>query len=159
MPLFQSRLFLRIINKNREIYFLKIITLAVAFACTTLITLFSLNEFGFDKFHDDAQAIFRVIQKNTSDSHSGNRLSVNIPPWIVRSVQTNDSLNLAKVKSMNDLSVFTKEGIVHHQKIHAADPAIVHLFTFDILHGSAAQFGDRNRILLSESAAVRYFKT
>ena len=159
MRLLQSRLFLRIINKNREIYFLKIITLAVAFACTTLIILFSLNEFGFDEFHQNANSVFRVIQKNTSDSHSGNRLSVNIPSYIVRELQTNDSLNLSRLKSMNDVSVFTKEGTAHHQKIHAADAAITELFSFDILSGSLKEFANRNEILLSESAALRYFKS
>src|SRR5688572_280888 len=116
MGLLQSRLFLRIINKNREIYFLKIITLAVSFACTTLILLFSLNEFGFDEFHQNANSVFRVIQKNTDPNHNGNRLSVSIPSYIVRELQTNDSLNLARLKSMNDLSVFTKKGASHHQK-------------------------------------------
>src|SRR5687767_3842802 len=121
MPLFQSRLFLRIINKNREIYFLKILILAVAFACSTLIILFSLNEFGYDEFHHDANSIFRVLQRNNNESFSGNRLSVSIPPTIFNSLKSkSDSLILSQVKILKEVSVFTKQGVSHHQKVHAA---------------------------------------
>jgi putative ABC transport system permease protein len=157
MPLFQSRLFLRIIKRNREIYFLKIITLAVAFACTTLITLFSLNEFGFDQFHQDAQSIFRVLQKNTSDTHSGNRLSVLIPQQAITAFQANDSLVVSRVKAMNEVSIFAKEGVSHHQKIHAADSTIINIFSFELTGGSLKDFN--NGVLLSESAARKYFGT
>ena len=157
MPFFQSRLFLRIISKNREIYFLKITTLAVAFACTTLITLFSLNEFGFDEFHQDAHSVFRIIQKNISDTHSGNRLSVLIPPQVITAFQSNDSLTVSRVKAMNEVSVFTDGGVSHHQKIHAADSTITRIFSFELTHGTLKDFN--NGILLSESAALIYFKT
>ena len=75
MALIHSQLFLRIIAKNREVYFLKIVTLAIAFACSTLILLFTFHEFGHDKFHKDHRSIFRVLQKNSDVSYSGNRLS------------------------------------------------------------------------------------
>ena len=61
MALIHSQLFLRIIAKNREVYFLKIVTLAIAFACSTLILLFTFHEFGHDKFHKDHRSIFRVL--------------------------------------------------------------------------------------------------
>ena len=79
MPFFQSRLFFRIVSHNREVYGLKIITLAIAFASTTLIVLFSLNEFGYDCFHRDANAVVRVLQRNGGETVSGNRLSNRIP--------------------------------------------------------------------------------
>ena len=61
MALIHTQLFLRIIAKSREVYFLKIVTLAIAFACSTLILLFTFHEFGHDKFHKDYSSIFRVL--------------------------------------------------------------------------------------------------
>ena len=160
MPLFQSRLFLRIINRNREIYFLKILTLAVAFACSTLIILFSLNEFGYDEFHHDANSIFRVLQRNSNESFSGNRLSVSIPPNIFNSLKSNsDSLILSRVKILKDVSVFTTQGVYHHQKVHAADSTITSIFSFDVLQGSIQEYDKGNSAMLSATAANQYFGT
>ena len=160
MPQFQSRLFLRIIKKNREIYFLKILTLAVAFACTTLITLFSLNEFGYDEFHGNVNSVFRVLQRNNNESFSGNRLSASIPPNIYNSLKSNsDSLIVSRMKIMNELSIFTKHGVSHHQKIHAADSAITSIFSFDVLSGSIQEFNNDNTAIVSATAAKQYFGT
>jgi putative ABC transport system permease protein len=160
MPLLPSRLFLRIIHKNREIYFLKILTLAVAFACSTLIIVFSLNEFGYDEFHRDANSVFRVVQRNNNESFSGNRLSVSIPPTIFKSLKSNsDSLSVSRVKIMSEISVFTERGVSHHQKVHAADTSISTIFSFDNLYGSIQEFGQRNSAIVSATAAKEYFGT
>src|SRR5690349_10954166 len=104
MSLFPSKLFLRIAYKNREAYLLKIITLSITLACAILITLFSLNEFGFDRFHHDSHAVFRVLQHNNAAAYSGNRLSNNIPSNVFLSIQSHskDSVRSSRVKIMND---------------------------------------------------------
>jgi putative ABC transport system permease protein len=156
----QSRLFIRIVNKNREAYFLKIITLAVAFACSTLIILFSLNEFGYDEFHHDSNSVFRVLEKNTGESFSGNRLSTIIPSKVFESLKSNtDSLVVSRVKIMNELSIFTEKGVSHHQKIHAADFTLTTIFSFDLVDGSFENFNGNKTIILSASAAQQYFGT
>ena len=69
------RLFLRIINRNRDVYILKILTLSVAFTCAIVISLFVINEMGYDKFHSSADSVFRVLLKNNSETFFGNRYS------------------------------------------------------------------------------------
>ena len=54
----QSRLFIRIISKNREVYLLKVITLSVAFACSVLIGIFS-----FAAVVANAQVVSKGVQK------------------------------------------------------------------------------------------------
>src|SRR5579872_975615 len=100
MSLFQTRLFFRIVARNREVYFLKIATLAIAVACTTLIILFSINEFGYDRFHQNYKSLFRVLQKNNNESYGGNRLSNKIPPDVFTTLRsiTSDSLIISRVK-------------------------------------------------------------
>ncbi len=160
MYLLKTRLFLRFISTNREVYFLKIITLAIGFASSVLIILFALNEFGFDRFHSESETIFRVLQKNTDDEFSGNRLANNIPEKVFSVIKTNatDSSGLSRVKVMDELSVRAHEKVYHDQKIHAADPAITNILTFDFLDGYAIDFRDNaTPILLSSSSAIKYF--
>jgi putative ABC transport system permease protein len=155
----QSRLFLRIISKNREIYFLKTITLSIAFACSVLISLFSFNEFGYDRFHYKSEEIFRVIQRNNQDNHSGNRLSTKIPWSVFESLsKSTDSLTVARVKILNSVSVVSRGQYRHDQKIHAVDSTLLSIFTFTILDGSLENFQvDEPTLLLSEKMSNQYF--
>lgn len=160
MRLFPLRFFLRIASRNREVYLLKVVTLAVAFASSSLVILFSLAEFRYDRFHQDANSIFRIIKKTTSDSHNGNRLSAKIPSdvyetFISRSVER---LALSRVTIMNSLTVAGDAEGIFYGKVHAADGAIKDIFSFKVLDGSIEDFAKSDRqAILSSSIAQRIF--
>jgi putative ABC transport system permease protein len=162
MSRLQSRLFYRIISRNRELYFLKIITLAIALACTTLVTLFSLNEFGYDRFHDHAESAVRIVQRNAGETFSGNRHSNRIPLKAFTAWQSRagDSLLLARVKVMDELGIVAEKKDYRHQKIHAADAGIIDIFSFTVLDGSRKDFSGKSRaVMLSATASAKYFGT
>jgi putative ABC transport system permease protein len=157
-----SKLFARLIWQNREIYLLKIITVAVAFASAILITLFSLEEFEYDTFHKNSGQVFRMLQKNTDEAYRRNRFSSKIPTEIfhqLKSPRFNDSLFVARVKNMKDVTVLPEHTPHANQKIHACDAGIVSVFSFEITNGSAAHFNSSSGPLgmLSEKAAIQYF--
>lgn len=154
------RLFLRIVNRNRDVYILKILTLSVAFACAIVISLFVFNEFGYDRFHNNSDLAFRVLQKNNSDGFIGNRISNQIQRKVVNSLSSTlrDSLTLSAVKVMDGLVIIAGDKTWHGQKLHSADPSIKDIFTFDIAQGDLANFSaDNPAIILSSSASVQYF--
>jgi putative ABC transport system permease protein len=164
MPGQNSRLFARLISKNREPYALKILTLATAFASSVLIILFSLHEFGFDKFYHEPETVFRVVQKNTDEHYSGNRLSVKIPPEIINHLNRDaykDSLQIARVKIMNAVTVVVNNKAFADQKIHAADADIINIFSFKIIDGHDEDFNASKEIvaMLSARAAEHYTGT
>jgi putative ABC transport system permease protein len=154
------RLFLRIVERNRDVYILKILTLSVAFACTIVISLFVSNEFGYDRFHSSSELNFRILQKNTSDGFVGNRYSNQIDGKIVTTLSSifGDSLTLASVKVMDGLSIMTGDKTWHGEKLHSADPAIKNIFTFDVAQGHLTNFPSGvPSIILSTSASTQYF--
>lgn len=139
---------------------LKIITLAVAFASTILVALFSINEFRYDRFHPAAQNIFRVTQQNNLEAYSGNRLSSKIPFPVYQTLVTRsaDSIVVARVKIMNDMDVATDQQLYHDQKIHSIDTSLLSVFSFDIIDGSLNDFkANEPTVLLSEKISVQYF--
>jgi putative ABC transport system permease protein len=159
MPLFQSRLFFRIISKNKEVYLLKIISLAIAFACSTLVILFSLNEFGYDRFHQNSNSLFRILQRNTSETFSGNRLSCKIPFEVFNALRKRDSMVVSRVKVMNEVSVLSLHQTFHDQRMYMADPVITSIFSFEIIDGSIEKFKEKGTTILSSSTAKRFFGT
>ena len=158
---YQHRLFFRLILKNREIYLLKILSLAIAFACSTLVTLFSINEFGYDRFHREANQVFRILQRNDNPAYEWNRLSARIPAheyntWNVSS----DSLLLARVKILKNVSLATDAKLSREQTIHAVDPSLTNIFSFQVVNGSETEFGSNaNNAMISSSAAFSWFGT
>lgn len=159
---FQTRLFLRIIGKSRETYFLKIVTLAIAFACATLILLFSISEFGYDKFHREYDFVFRVLQRNNSESYIGNRFSNKIPFDVFNVLKSinSDSLTTSRVKLLDKVDVLAGDQLFSDSKLYAADPYISNIFSFDILNGSLKEFQEKERtVILSSSVSNKYFGT
>ncbi len=158
-----SRLFTRLLSRNREVYALKVITLAIAFASSVLVTLFSLNEFGYDKFHEDPGKVFRVLQKNTDEHYSGNRLSAKIPDEVIERMRgaSGDSIVVSRVKIMNKVTVLSGNKRFHDRKIHGADPSISRVFSFRIIDGNAKNFNTSHGIsvMLSSQAALDYTGT
>lgn len=159
---FHTRLFLRIIAKSREAYFLKIITLAIAFACATLILLFAISEFGYDKFHREYDLVFRVLQRNNSESYIGNRFSNKIPFDVFNALKSinSDSLITSRVKLLDKVDVLAGDHLFNDSKLYAADPDISNIFSFDILNGSLIEFQEKERtVILSSSVSKKYFGT
>lgn len=160
MAIFQTRLFFRIVRKSPEVYLLKIITLAFAFACSTRIILFSINEFGYDRFHTNHHSVFRMLKRNNQASYEGNRLSNRIPPEIFAALRkrAGDSILLSRVKVMNDLNIATGSGIFHNQRLYAADGEITDILSFDVVEGSLREYHqDEGTVIISVSTAQSIF--
>src|ERR1700681_4208012 len=51
---------LRNLQKQRAFAFVNVFGLSVGIACVSLLLLFAINEFSFDKFHRNAANIYRV---------------------------------------------------------------------------------------------------
>ena len=51
---------LRNLQKQKTLTFINVIGLSVGIACVSLLLLFTVNEFSFDKFHKNASNIYRV---------------------------------------------------------------------------------------------------
>lgn len=151
-------LFRRIIARNPKVYALKILSLALAFASSSLVILFSLHEFGYDRFHDDHSNIFRVIKRNNTDDYNGNRYSAKIAIEQFKMLNSlpGDSLKVARVIIMNGVHLKGPEKFLESEKIHAADANITGIFTFEIIHGAIERFqNDRQSALISASFAQR----
>jgi putative ABC transport system permease protein len=156
------RLFLRIIGRNRDVFFLKVITLSIAFACAIAITLFVFNETGYDNFHDNADYVFRMLGKTTSNEFSGNPNSGQIPKQVADelAVLVGDSLTISPVKVIDGLDITIDDKVWHGQKLHAAAPSIASIFTFKVVDGSWADFNiNQPGLVLSSGASRKFFGT
>jgi putative ABC transport system permease protein len=160
MPKLALTVFLRIVSKNQKVYLLKIITLAIAIASSTLVILFSLNEFGYDRFHSEPHCIFRVLEKNLTDSHIGNRTTNKIPFDVFSRLRSElkDTAILSRVMIMKGLDGVGNGETMGDLKIHAVDRQISEVFLLNVLEGSLDDFGAEARTaVISSSMAEAFF--
>jgi len=160
MTRLQSRLFLRTLSRNNDVYVLKVVTLAIAFATGILVTLFSIHEFGFDRHHKDPDALFRVLTRNTNKDHTGNRLSAFISSHSFRTIQRKQVKSaIARVKALHGLKVLASGRTFDNQHIHVTDTNIDNVFSFEVEEGGFRKFKETGSpvAVISRNRAAQYF--
>jgi hypothetical protein len=158
----QFRLFIRLVKRHWEIFGLKILTLAIAFACSILIVLFAIHEFTYDSFHQDASSIVRILERNENDTFSGNRYSGKIPDSVCRSIKSNlqKSLVAASIRTIEKLTITSPEVQQTDQRITVSDGGIINILSFSVIDGSSGTFQSKElSILLSATQSLRYFNS
>lgn len=155
----------RSLIKQRVYSFINIFGLSVGIAGCLLITLFVTTEFSYDKFHPHANRIFKIALERKYPNHS---TYYAIIPHSYAEVIPEDFPEVESVVRMggpfNDVLVTYEKGDEKIQFeedfIMAADSNFFNVFNIRLLKGNVNSiFTTFNDIVLTESAATRYFGT
>ncbi len=150
---------LRHLRKSPTYSFINIAGLAIGMACCLLISLYVFNELGYDKFHRQAEHIFRVKIELDLNGILYKEASIQFPaaeaflrdfPEVRHAVRfyRDDTFPLVKIGDRK----FTE------QKFFFADPAVFEVFDFPLVKGDAATaFNEPNSVILTEATAKKYF--
>jgi putative ABC transport system permease protein len=150
-------LFLRLFRAQWGIYSLKLVSLAIAFACTILVVAFASKEFDVNESQPNSGQIVRVIRRNDAIDYNRNRLSDRIPVKVQKIISSvsGDSIEWCRVTVLEQV-IATGTKRLRGTPFHAVDPSVINVFDFDIAHGDLANF-DKGSILLSSSSAIALF--
>jgi hypothetical protein len=135
---------LRNIKRHKGYSFINIVGLAIGMACCILILLWVQDELSYDRFHENADDIYRVIQDINFTDHSTTKEDY---PEIINAVRiTGRELRLTYDEKSYD------EGA------GMADGSIFEMFTFPLIKGDpATALSDPFSIILTEEMAAKYF--
>jgi putative ABC transport system permease protein len=147
---------LRIILRNRIFSFINIMGLAIGLTCFLLIFLWVKDELGYDRFHDKADQLFRILTKDHED------------PDFVWTTTPTPLAPLLKEKFPEVISytrywsfgamVRYKEKHFFEENIKLIDPYFFEMFTFPFIKGEKeTALPDQDAIVLTESTAKKYF--
>ncbi len=148
---------LRNLWRKRAFSFINVTGLAVGMACCFLIFLYVHFELSYDRFHQKADRIYRVVGDLTS--------STEILHWYVtpgplaRSIK-NEFPQVQAVTRFTDLGVLVQKDLIKFREAHTiwADSSIFSVFDFPLKYGDPyTALKEPNSIVLSETAAVKYF--
>jgi putative ABC transport system permease protein len=160
---------LRNLQKQKIFASINIVGLSIGIACFSLLLLFVLNEFNFDKFHKNASVIFRPYVTNNT---LGGSPDFDNTDYLSYSGSKPTPLGESMKKYLPDVVNYTRLQLpwgenlirvgnnVHRTEVSYADPSFFSVFTFPLKYGTANDaLHNLNDVVLTESIAKQFFGT
>lgn len=148
---------LRSLRKHKGYAFINITGLAVGMACCLIIVLFVRDELSTDRFHADADRIYRMvmnIQMGEREIETGAPMA--LPEALVqetRTVASATGLSYAK-----RVVVEQEPSLFYESRFFFADAAFFEVFSFDLARGNpATALAEPFSVILAPAMANKYF--
>ena len=149
---------LRNLRKHKGYSIINIAGLAAGMAVCILILLWVQDETSYDRFNTNADQIYRVC---FSDLWSGNRVKFSSTPTGIGPALKQDFpevIDSTRLYRMRHILVGYEGKRMVEEYVYLADPSLFDIFSFPLKKGDSRKaLADPHSVVLSESAAVKYF--
>jgi putative ABC transport system permease protein len=160
MILHYLKIAIRNLAKQKVIAFINVFGLSVGIACFSLFLLYAVNEFSYDRFHKNANNIYRVAQWWTGNKDRGPSgdasLSTPVGPALKRDFP--DVENFARLNFGSERFVRVNNNVSRAQ-VSFADPQLFKIFSFKLIAGKDDALKDPHDIVLTREKAIQLFGT
>ena len=148
---------LRNIKRHKAHSFINILGLSIGLACCILIFLWVHHEVGYDRFHENAERIFRIVEMQ---EQSGEPFPVAVTPAPLGPGMLQDFpevINFTRFQTYGFGYISSGEE-KFKANITLADPNFFDMFTFPIVAGDReVMFNDLLNVVISEEMAHKFF--
>ena len=149
---------LRHLIANKGYFFINTMGLSIGIASCLLIFLFVRHEWTYDAFHEKSDRLYRVISAGVG--YDGNPFTSAITPLPLASAleqQFPDVVRTVRIRN-NDLEIRIGEDQYRQEDALLCDASFLEMLSFPMIEGDpGTALGDVNSVVLSKSAAARYF--
>jgi putative ABC transport system permease protein len=151
---------LRNMKRHKGYTFINIAGLAVGIACTIFILLWVRDELSFDRFHENADQIYRVVFSTSEDGSPTNANGAfGVGPALKRDfAEVTEIVRLRKMGQGVKRYVGYKDKKYYELRFFFSEPTIFTVFDFPLVKGDPDKALDEpNSIVLTEEVARKYF--
>ena len=150
---------LRNIIRHKLYSFINIAGLAVGLACVIFVLLFIRDELSYDKWIPDTQNLYRIEKIIHPPGFAS--FEVAQVPFVMPAVMRDNLPEVAAMTRINAYSMSIMAGDRQfRESVSAVDPNFFQIIKLPLAKGDpAAVFRDPESVVLSESAARKYFGT
>jgi putative ABC transport system permease protein len=144
--------------KDRFYSLLNILGLSIGITTSMLIMLFISDEMSYDKFHDHANDIYRIITRGKLGDQQVMNVAVTGAP-VAETIKS----YIPEIQSVTrlqpeELVITHNEESFKEDKVFLADSTFFDVFSFKFLEGDRHQaLTDPFSIVMTEETAIRYF--
>lgn len=148
----------RNIVKDKSYSAINIFGLTIGITCSLFLLMYILDELSFDRYHTNAENIYRVVS-NIKEPDNAFTWAVAQSP-LAEELRDNYPEVLNAVRFFGTGRTLYKNGDkqFYEEKFYLADSTIFDMFTYPMLHGDATTALDNSfSIVLTEEVAIKYF--
>jgi putative ABC transport system permease protein len=153
------KIVLRNIAKHKGFSFINISGLALGLACCLLIFLYIRDELSYDKYHHNADRIYRVTRDFVSQGGKVDLHLAQVAPPFSPLLQNDfpDIEQAARILHSNSLFRY-EDKIFNEENVFIAEPAIFKIFTIPVISGNPENaLNEPFSVMMSEKIARKYF--
>ncbi|MFI5153997.1 MAG: ABC transporter permease [Chitinophagales bacterium] len=145
-------------RKQKLFSLINLLGLTVGITCCLMIFIFILNEYSYDRFHKNANNIYRIMRVGNFDGVRRNVAWVSPPYSTALLNDYPDAVQkVIRVQPDNDLITY-KNASFNEKNIYLADSNFFDFFSFRLLRGDPKTvLNDPLSIVMTVSAAKKYF--
>ena len=153
---------LRNLGRQKILSFINISGLSIGLACFSLFLLYAVNEFNFDRFHKNADNIYRVYRwtegMNGAEPEGDTYLPSPVGPAMKQDLP--DIENYVRMQIGWGESFVKVDDKVTRMSVSYADPQIFSMFSFPLKYGNAqSALKELQNIVLTKEKAKQLFGT
>ncbi|MCP4728030.1 MAG: FtsX-like permease family protein [bacterium] len=150
---------LRIIKRHKGFSFINISGLAIGMACCILILLWVQDELSYDRFHKNADNLYRAVWE--MDLGDRTRFTGSCPAPLAAALKEiyPEVLKASMVTSGGGTSFRVDDETYRESRLYFADPDFFEMFSFEFISGNPlSALNDPYSIVITEEIAEKYFK-
>ncbi len=141
---------LRSLRRNPGFSFINVSGLAVGLACCILIVLFVRDELSYDRYHENAEQIARLVRDQSAMTAG--------PMAPALAAEISGVSHATRLDFENDLILSSENEQQFTERVFFADSSFFEIFKFQFVQGDpATALLRQDGLVLSESAAQRMF--
>ncbi|UZR93708.1 ABC transporter permease [Chondrinema litorale] len=149
---------IRNIIKEKSYSIINVLGLAIGMTSAIFLTLYVLDELSYDRFHENADKIYRVNSNITEPNKSFNWNSTQVPtgPTITEEYPVVE--NYARFFPRNRTLFKYEDQNIYEQDVYAADSTVFDVFTFPFIEGQPQNaLNKNNSLVITKKLATKLF--
>lgn len=149
---------LRALRRQKGYAFINIVGLAIGIACCLLIGLYLRDELSFDRFHDHADRIYRVVAERGSGDATQRSATTSYPIAPHLRADFPEIVAATRVRRTFQPIVRVGEQRAREERFFAVDSTFFDVFSFPLRRGDPRTVLDApDAVVLTAETAQRYF--
>jgi putative ABC transport system permease protein len=149
---------LRNIKKQKWYSLITLAGLTIGITCFILISLYVRYEFSYDRFHENAKNIYRVLV-DTHETYMG-KSQVTVTPGPLATAMLDEFSEVLYATKVTVRHAVLKHGENRftENRVYYVDPAFLEIFSFPLMAGNPEKaLAEPNCLLVSKEMAEKYF--
>ena len=149
---------LRHLRRHKGHTFINVTGLTIGMACCLLIALYVMDEWSYDRYHENADRIVRLVDVIAAEDFSRDFSAVSAPmgPALVRDYPEVEQA--VRFYAVEEPWLQYQDARIKENRLLFTDASVFEVFTWPLVVGDpATALREPNTIVLTETMALKYF--